>query len=670
MRIPALLPNAIVRAAGLAAVAAGFALTTIIAAPAPAATHGPEGELRLLPQPHHLELRSGAFQVTEETRVFLPADSETPELIAAKRLRDTIAGNGGPTMTIDRPGIRDEDFGGHIVLTVQDPPSTEPKVKEGYHLVIEPDGIELEGRSMAGVFYGLQTLTQLAEQFGSELPALVIEDEPDFEWRGYHQDVSRGRVPTMESLEWQIDYIAAHKGNMYQLYVEHPFDFRFNPDIAQNDDALTPEQLLELDLYCRERRITFVPSLQSFGHMAGVLSLPEYRHLADVPLEVGWDDLTWRQRMFGATLNTVDPEARELLAKMWDAYLPLFSAPFINASADETYDLGRGQGAEKAEEIGVGRLYLSHIEYMSELSDLYDKRLMIWGDIVKQHPELIPEVPEDTIMLNWGYFRTTRFDESRLFPEAGLDFMVCPGTSGWRRILNDILNAEINIRGFIEAGQEYDAIGVLNTDWGDYGHYNVPAGSLHGKALGLALSWNVEQPEQEQFDAIWSVRTFGPAGPAVIAAWRTLNEAYLDNMTWIMLHITSFDAETGTYGRTDREGARRFRTDGIRLARALERPDVDAEEWIVAELHHAARAMDLLGEKMGIIFDLDELEEGESSEMLAARLSAFADRSEMIFEEYRDIWLAHSRPDGLEDIQLHVDRMIAAAREKADELEP
>ncbi len=626
--------------------------------------------LHLLPKPHHVERTTGTFRIGPDARIFLPEGSTKPELIAASDLRDAIAENGGPTVTIDRTGRRDEDTRGHFVLTVQDPPSQDPILKEGYRLTMKPAGVELEGRSMAGVFYGLQTLVQLAEQFGGELPALIIDDEPEIQWRGFHQDVSRGRVPTMEALKWQIDYIAAHKGNMFQLYVEHPFEFRFNPAIAQNNDGLTPEELLELDQYCRDRRITFVPSLQSFGHMAGVLSLPEYRHLADVPLEEDWDDLTWQQRMRGATLNTVDPEARELLAKMWDAYLPLFSAPFINASADETYDLGRGQGAERAEEIGVGRLYLSHIEYMSELADFHDKRLMIWGDIVKQHEELIPEVPENTIMLNWGYWRNTRFEESRLFPEAGLDFMVCPGTSGWRRIINDILNAELNIRGFIEAGRDHGAIGVLNTDWGDYGHYNYPAASVHGMALGMALAWNVDEPQQDEFNDIWAHRTFGPGGPEVLNAWHSLNEAYLDNMTWLMLYSPRFDVESSPYNRTDPERSAQFRTEGMRLARALKSPNVEAEDWIVAELHHGARAMDLLGEKMAILYDMNaEEEDRPAPELLAARLDAFADRCEVIFGDYEDIWLARARPDGLLDILKHTDELIAEVRRTANEME-
>ena len=94
--------------------------------------------------------------------------------------------------------------------------------------------------------------------------------------------------------------------------------------------------------------------------------------------------------MTGATLNPTDLAARQLLEKMLGEFLPLFDSPFFNANADETYHLGKGKSKAKAEEIGVGRLYLNHIKHLDELTRRYNRRMMVWGDVVKSHPELIP----------------------------------------------------------------------------------------------------------------------------------------------------------------------------------------------------------------------------------------------------------------------------------------
>ena len=58
--------------------------------------------------------------------------------------------------------------------------------------------------------------------------------------------------------------------------------------------------------------------------------------------------------------------------------------------------------------------------------------MQCWGDIVLEHPELIPELPRDATALNWGYEADHPFDdEGAKFARAGIDFQVCPGTSAW-----------------------------------------------------------------------------------------------------------------------------------------------------------------------------------------------------------------------------------------------
>ena len=40
--------------------------------------------------------------------------------------------------------------------------------------------------------------------------------------------------------------------------------------------------------------------------------------------------------------------------------------------------------------------------------------------------------------------------------------------------------------------KKYHAIGILNTDWGDFGHINHPAYSIPGMIYGAAFAWNHE----------------------------------------------------------------------------------------------------------------------------------------------------------------------------------
>lgn len=623
--------------------------------------------LQLIPSPQSVERSEGTFTIGEKTRVFLPRDTARPELLAAQRLLDAIEASAGFRPAFDRPGLRPVEKAGSIHLAVKDPPETDPLKAEGYTLEISGDAVVVTGNSARGLFYGIQTLKQLVDQFGAKLPALKIEDAPDFEHRGFYFDISRGKVPTLETYKWLADYLAERKVNMLQLYVEHPFEFNFDPSIKQTPDALTAEEVLEMVAYCKDRHIDFVPSLASFGHMGGVLSLPQYKHLADVEMENEWADMTWRQRMVGATINMNDPEALELLEKMHDEFLPLFDSDFVNMCADETYDLGEGKNKELAEKEGKHTLYLRHINWLNDLSKKYGKRMMFWGDIIVQAPERIADVPKDSIALNWAYWRSSNYDSSKHFADAGVDFFVVPGVSGWNRISNGIVNADINIRKQAEAGKKYGAIGLLNTDWGDYGNYNMLSGSLHGIALGAAMAWNPDEPGVEEFDAVWNAQTFGVDDGRGAATMREQSDDGADYLvTWPLFYRPLDDQEV--LKKVSKEQAEKFVRDGQEGHRVFSDylSQMKENRWIAEEWSHMSRMNALLGEKVQI---MREIEEGGGSKELAMRLDAFADKTDRMFAEYAEFWLARNKRTDLALIEEKFNELSAQARTMAREMQ-
>jgi len=80
------------------------------------------------------------------------------------------------------------------------------------------------------------------------------------------------------------------------------------------------------------------------------------------------------------------------------------------------------------------------------------KSMMMWGDIILQHPELIKEIPKDIIMLNWGYEVGHNYATTKQFAETGLRQFVCPGTSSWNVLFPRINNSNTNIRSFVKIG--------------------------------------------------------------------------------------------------------------------------------------------------------------------------------------------------------------------------
>ena len=91
------------------------------------------------------------------------------------------------------------------------------------------------------------------------------------------------------------------------------------------------------------------------------------------------------------TLSPAVPGTYKFLDDAYAECLPAYRSSLFNASCDETWDLGAGRSETLARKHGVGRVYLNHIEKINRLAARYGKRMMIWGDIVLGHPELIPE---------------------------------------------------------------------------------------------------------------------------------------------------------------------------------------------------------------------------------------------------------------------------------------
>lgn len=405
---------------------------------------------------------------------------------------------------------------------------------ESYVLRITRSSVEVVGDDEAGLAYGLSTLRQLIRLHGLRLPALIIRDRPAFPHRGYSLDISRGRVPKRPGLKRLVDRLADWKMNQLQLYVEHTFDFPFDREIARGVDALTPEDIRELDQYAAQRHVRLVPSLACFGHMGRLLSLPRYRSLAEVGWPArDWASAPWRLRLRGATINPRNPAARRLLRKMLDDFLPCFATPLFNMCGDETYDLGKGVNAPYVKRYGLGRLYADHVHFLAREAARHGKRLMLWGDVLQHHPEAIARLPRDAVVLDWGYEPDTPFEKAGRFIEAGLETWVCPSTRGYKVVFNRVETARANIAGYARAGVRLGAQGLLLTDWGDMGHFNLPACSLHGLALGASLSWNPATDEGRDFDRTFSFHvlgdrsgkaghTFAQAGGTELAEWPRL----------------------------------------------------------------------------------------------------------------------------------------------------
>ena len=152
----------------------------------------------IIPAPVTAEARPGpGFTVTASTVIYVETGDERA-LAVGQYLSDVIglAASGTPLAVQAASSAAPP---GNIHLSSRGPGSTD----EGYELMVEADGVTLEGESAAGLFYAVQTLRQLmpafveyeAVRFDKSRPLVIaparIVDQPRFPWRGAMLDVAR-----------------------------------------------------------------------------------------------------------------------------------------------------------------------------------------------------------------------------------------------------------------------------------------------------------------------------------------------------------------------------------------------------------------------------------------------------------------------------------------------
>lgn len=125
---------------------------------------------------------------------------------------------------------------------------------------------------------------------------------------------------------------------------------------------------------------------------------------------------------------------------------------------------------------------------------------MFWGDVICEEPELVKELPENVVCLTWGYAPDQPDDAARKMAETGVKQYLCSGVSSWNHWMAHIEDSYQNIVRMCSYAQKYGAIGVLNTDWGDYGHIAHPEYSVPGMIYGASFSWNHEMIPYEEIN--------------------------------------------------------------------------------------------------------------------------------------------------------------------------
>jgi hypothetical protein len=386
---------------------------------------------------------------------------------------------------------------------------------EGYAIV--PDGpqqLAVIAETSAGLFYGLQTVKQLERGNGTSAVLLVptLRDWPAMAHRGLSDDWSRGPLPSMDFLKREIRTLAAYKYNIFSPYFEHTFAYGSTPVAALPGGAMTPDEARELVAYAAKYHITVIPEQESFGHLHHVLKFEQYSPLGETP--------------HGAVLAPGDAGTLPLISSWFGELATVFPAPYAHVGADETFELGLGRTRDQVKQQGLATVYLNFLSQIHETLAPLHKRLLFWGDIAVNSPELVGTLPKDMIAVPWVYDARPDFTPEIVpFTKAGLETWVAPGVSNWNRVYPNNNVALGNIRAFVRDGQKLGATGMLNTVWNDDGE-GIFDENWFGVLFGAAAGWQQGESSEANFIASFGQAFHGDETGKISEAQRALMDAH------------------------------------------------------------------------------------------------------------------------------------------------
>jgi hexosaminidase len=489
-------------------------LTVLLSAASAMAAQHPT----LLPQPQQVLYGTGSLAI-QGLSICLKSAAVSEDRFAARELARGLAGETGVHVPIRdgagcATGIVLERAGPVDALPVPgEKPG--PDSREAYRLTVGDRSVRIRGRSSAGLFYGVETLLQLAEGRGADakFPQVAIRDWPALAYRGTLVDVgSEGPMCTVAQVERQLDLLARFKGNEYFFYSEANIALDGYP-LLNPQARFTKDQVRQIISYGHERHIEIVPALELFGHLHDLFRIEKYSDLADFP--------------HGGEFNPANPKVKMVLRDWVSQMADLFPSPFVDIGFDETFSIQKAAQLQGAGATPV-KLFVDQLRYVTDLFQARGKQVMAYADIMVKFPEIIAQLPPGLIALPWYYDAHPDPEYHKwLDPLVAhhVPHMVVTAVSSWDEIAPDFDTTFENVDTFLAAGRKSGALGLVNTVWTDDGQMLMQM-SWPGIAYGAAAAWQTEPIQRNSFFADYSRILYPRAmAPAAAQAYTELNAA-------------------------------------------------------------------------------------------------------------------------------------------------
>lgn len=353
-----------------------------------------EQTLSVTPVPMEVNWQRGSFRPDASTSLWIEAPEADRSILAEYLQASPLALK-----------LADSQSGNQVVLKQTDALEgiTSP---EGYVLSVNSDGVRIEALSGAGLFYGVQTLLQMAADAPEGMTAVTVKDEPRFEYRGIMLDVSR-HFRSKEFVKRQIDLLSYYKINRLHLHLTDAAGWRieikkyprltqfaaWRPQAVWKDwwngkreyceetdpraqgGYYTQDDIRELVAYAQKHYVTIIPEIEMPSHSEEVLTAYPELSCTHVPYKQS-DFCFGNEKTF------------EFLENVLTEVMELFPSEYIHIGGDEA---GKAswpncklcQARMKKEGLkDVNELQSYSIHRMERFLNSHGRKLLGWDEIL------------------------------------------------------------------------------------------------------------------------------------------------------------------------------------------------------------------------------------------------------------------------------------------------
>jgi hexosaminidase len=354
----------------------------------------------LMPAPAQFQAGQGRLIVDGSFRVELTGYREPRLESAAARLVVRLSRRTGIPMSPPAGGAAT------LVINCQHASDAVQSAREdeSYRLTVTPQQARLEAPTPLGALHGMETFLQLVDldAGGFGLPAVEIDDQPRFPWRGLMLDAARHWMPLEEVLR-TLDGMAAVKLNVFHWHLSENQGFRIESkvfpklhELGSDGHYYTQDQARQVIAYAHDRGIRVIPEFDMPGHStAWFVGYPELAS-APGPYKI--------ERHWGIFDPAMDP-SREETFQFLDAFIgemaALFPDAYFHIGGDEVngkqwnanpriQEFKRAQGYQNNEQL---QAYFTR--RVQAIVEKHGKKMIGWDEVLN------PDLPRSIVVQSW-----------------------------------------------------------------------------------------------------------------------------------------------------------------------------------------------------------------------------------------------------------------------------